>query len=104
MPTSGSRMRMRCMRSCGLGALRLPVRLRTPLTVVEISTCKIIQVISFASDKIWKDKTRRQTLTTEVSMIVNRSAPRATVAPILVYEDVEKAIEWLCDTFGFTER
>jgi uncharacterized glyoxalase superfamily protein PhnB len=37
-------------------------------------------------------------------MIVNRSAPRATVAPILVYEDVEKAIGWLCDTFGFTER
>ena len=37
-------------------------------------------------------------------MIVNRSAPRATVVPILVYEDVEKAIEWLCDTFGFTER
>jgi uncharacterized glyoxalase superfamily protein PhnB len=40
----------------------------------------------------------------EVSMVVNRSAPRATVVPILVYEDVEKAIDWLCDTFGFTER
>ena len=37
-------------------------------------------------------------------MVVNRSAPRATVVPILVYEDVEKAIDWLCDTFGFTER
>ena len=23
---------------------------------------------------------------------------------ILVYEDVAKAIDWLCDTFGFTER
>jgi len=37
-------------------------------------------------------------------MVVNRSAPRATVVPILVYGDVEKAIDRLCDTFGFTER
>lgn len=37
-------------------------------------------------------------------MIVNRSAPRATVVPILVYEDVEKAIDWLCGAFGFAER
>ena len=36
--------------------------------------------------------------------MVNRSAPGATVVPILVYEDVAKAIDWLCDTFGFTER
>jgi len=37
-------------------------------------------------------------------MVVNRSAPKATVVPILVYEDVGKAIDWLCDTFGFRER
>lgn len=37
-------------------------------------------------------------------MVINRSAPRATVVPILVYEDVAKAIEWLCGTFGFAER
>jgi uncharacterized glyoxalase superfamily protein PhnB len=37
-------------------------------------------------------------------MVVNRSAPKATVVPILVYEDVGKAIDWLCETFGFTER
>jgi uncharacterized glyoxalase superfamily protein PhnB len=37
-------------------------------------------------------------------MVVNRSAPRATVVPILVYEDVSKAIDWLCDAFGFKER
>jgi uncharacterized glyoxalase superfamily protein PhnB len=37
-------------------------------------------------------------------MVVNRSAPRATVVPILVYEDVGKAIDWLCTTFGFKER
>lgn len=37
-------------------------------------------------------------------MVVNRSAPSATVVPILVYEDVAKAVDWLCDTFGFTER
>jgi uncharacterized glyoxalase superfamily protein PhnB len=37
-------------------------------------------------------------------MVINRSAPKATVVPILVYEDVAKAIDWLCDTFGFIER
>jgi uncharacterized glyoxalase superfamily protein PhnB len=37
-------------------------------------------------------------------MVVNRSAPRATIVPILVYEDVDKAIDWLCGAFGFTER
>ena len=37
-------------------------------------------------------------------MIVNRSAPGATVVPILVYEDVDRAIDWLCSTFGFKER
>jgi uncharacterized glyoxalase superfamily protein PhnB len=37
-------------------------------------------------------------------MVVNRSAPRAAVVPILVYEDVSRAIDWLCATFGFTER
>jgi len=39
-----------------------------------------------------------------IQKVVNRSAPGATVVPILVYEDVEKAIDWLCNTFGFTER
>lgn len=37
-------------------------------------------------------------------MIQNRSIPAATVIPVLVYEDVPEAVEWLCDTFGFTER
>lgn len=37
-------------------------------------------------------------------MITNRSAPEATVVPILIYDDVKKAIEWLCEAFGFTER
>jgi uncharacterized glyoxalase superfamily protein PhnB len=37
-------------------------------------------------------------------MVVNRSAPGATVVPILVYEDVAKAVDWLRDTFGFRER
>jgi uncharacterized glyoxalase superfamily protein PhnB len=37
-------------------------------------------------------------------MLVNRSAPTATVVPVLIYEDVAKAIEWLCATFGFRER
>jgi uncharacterized glyoxalase superfamily protein PhnB len=34
----------------------------------------------------------------------NRSAPTATVVPVLVYEDVNQAVEWLCGVFGFTER
>ena len=37
-------------------------------------------------------------------MIVNRSAPPGPIVPRLIYEDVGKAIEWLCGAFGFTER
>ena len=37
-------------------------------------------------------------------MITNRSAPAATVVPILVYEDVGRALEFLSAAFGFTER
>jgi len=40
----------------------------------------------------------------ETSSVKNRSAPAATIVPILIYEDVGQAIEWLCLTFGFTER
>jgi len=36
--------------------------------------------------------------------VVNRSAPKATVVPILIYEDVAKAISWLHGAFGFIER
>ena len=37
-------------------------------------------------------------------MLSNRSMPAATVIPVLVYEDVPDAVEWLCDTFGFHEH
>ena len=37
-------------------------------------------------------------------MIVNRSVPRAVVIPVLTYEDVAEASEWLCRAFGFKER
>jgi uncharacterized glyoxalase superfamily protein PhnB len=40
----------------------------------------------------------------EPRVIKNRSAPDATIVPILVYEDVSEAIDWLCRAFGFTER
>lgn len=35
---------------------------------------------------------------------MNRSAPNATIVPILIYEDVGQAIDWLCEAFGFQER
>ena len=37
-------------------------------------------------------------------MMSNRSAPKATVVPILVYEDVGKALDFLTRAFGFMER
>jgi uncharacterized glyoxalase superfamily protein PhnB len=37
-------------------------------------------------------------------MLVNRSMPSSTVIPELVYEDVEEAVRWLCETFGFNVR
>ena len=36
--------------------------------------------------------------------VVNRSAPKSAVVPVLVYEDVANAIEWLCGAFGLIER
>jgi len=37
-------------------------------------------------------------------MMKNRSSPTATVVPILVYEDVGKALDFLASAFGFKER
>src|SRR4051812_40169052 len=34
----------------------------------------------------------------------NRSAPTATIVPVLVYEDVDSAIDFLCGAFGLVER
>lgn len=36
-------------------------------------------------------------------MVTNRTMGTANVVPELVYPDVAQAIDWLCDTFGFTE-
>src|SRR5581483_4260545 len=40
----------------------------------------------------------------EAYVIENRSSPPATAIPVLCYEDVVKASEWLCAAFGFKER
>jgi uncharacterized glyoxalase superfamily protein PhnB len=37
-------------------------------------------------------------------MLVNRSMPSGAVIPVLGYDDVAEAADWLCETFGFTER
>jgi uncharacterized glyoxalase superfamily protein PhnB len=37
-------------------------------------------------------------------MVTNRSRPLGTIVPRLFYEDVARAIDWLCGAFGFTER
>jgi uncharacterized glyoxalase superfamily protein PhnB len=34
----------------------------------------------------------------------NRSIPRSTVVPVLIYPDVREAVEWLGGAFGFVER
>jgi uncharacterized glyoxalase superfamily protein PhnB len=34
----------------------------------------------------------------------NRSIPRATVIPVLIYPDVQVAVAWLSAAFGFVER
>jgi len=36
--------------------------------------------------------------------MTNRSAPTATIVPILIYEDVGASLAWLCAAFGFVER
>lgn len=37
-------------------------------------------------------------------MLTNRSAPPATVTPVLIYPEVRAAVEWLESAFGFEER
>ncbi len=37
-------------------------------------------------------------------MRANRSIPRSTVIPELLYQDIGEAIDWLCRAFGFTLR
>ena len=37
-------------------------------------------------------------------MITNRSVPTDTVLPHVIYRDLEKAIAWLAEAFGFVER
>jgi len=37
-------------------------------------------------------------------VLANQSAPTSAVTPIIIYRDVEKAIDWLSGAFGFRER
>ena len=37
-------------------------------------------------------------------MIKNRSVPASAVIPVLAYDDIAKASDWLCRAFGFKER
>lgn len=37
------------------------------------------------------------------ALVVNRTVGSASVVPELVYDDVGAAVDWLCETFGFTE-
>jgi uncharacterized glyoxalase superfamily protein PhnB len=37
-------------------------------------------------------------------VLTNRSAPPATVTPVLIYPDVRAAVTWLESAFGFEER
>jgi uncharacterized glyoxalase superfamily protein PhnB len=36
-------------------------------------------------------------------MLISRTTGSASVAPELVYADVDEAVDWLCETFGFIE-
>jgi uncharacterized glyoxalase superfamily protein PhnB len=39
-----------------------------------------------------------------MSLKANRSIPRASVIPVLIYADVRGAVEWLQSAFGLAER
>lgn len=55
----------------------------------------LIRALDRPDSREWKMETR---------IVKNRSAPTATIVPILIYEDVSQAISWLCRAYGFTER
>jgi uncharacterized glyoxalase superfamily protein PhnB len=44
------------------------------------------------------------TSVTVPAVLTNRSAPPATVTPVLIYPDVRAAVAWLEAAFGFEER
>ena len=46
----------------------------------------------------------RSRLVNLTSVLTNRSAPPATVTPVLIYPDVRAAVAWLESAFGFGER
>ena len=37
-------------------------------------------------------------------MLTNRSMPQCTVIPVIAYGDLDEAVDWLCDVFGFSVR
>lgn len=37
-------------------------------------------------------------------MLISRTTGSASIVPELVYADVDEAVDWLCETFGFTEQ
>jgi uncharacterized glyoxalase superfamily protein PhnB/uncharacterized protein YciI len=39
-----------------------------------------------------------------LEVMMNRSMPPSVIIPELAYADVREAVEWLCRTFGFSER
>lgn len=47
---------------------------------------------------------RGPAIATVTAVLTNRSAPPATVTPVLVYPDVRAAVTWLESAFGFAER
>lgn len=51
-----------------------------------------------------QDKHLGRPVRQEAQMNKNRSIPDASVIPVLIYPDVRKAVTWLTDAFGFTER
>jgi uncharacterized glyoxalase superfamily protein PhnB len=46
---------------------------------------------------------RSRSLILECGVKDNRSIPKATVVPVLIYPDVREAVRWLGEAFGFVE-
>ena len=45
-----------------------------------------------------------KTLSEQPEISMNRSMPPSVIIPELAYADVPEAVEWLCRSFGFSER
>lgn len=75
------------------------VAVKSPAEHIAVEGCRFARMRSRDSDV-----GNGLALVSVSVVLTNRSAPPATVTPVLIYPDVRAAVAWLYSAFGFEER